>query len=85
MQLDDLNFASDLTFLSQTHQQMQVKTKGVATAEEQLELKTTVNQYQIDDGRFSHTLGSSMMPYGTAKDCFSSTVCPQVRSLIFIN
>ncbi|CAH8534520.1 unnamed protein product [Schistosoma curassoni] len=34
-------------------------------------------EVKIDDGRFSHTLGSSVMPYGTAKDCFSSTVCPQ--------
>uniref|UniRef100_A0A5K4F784 Peptidase M12B domain-containing protein n=1 Tax=Schistosoma mansoni TaxID=6183 RepID=A0A5K4F784_SCHMA len=34
-------------------------------------------EVKINDGRFSHTLGSSMMPYGTAKDCFSSTVCPQ--------
>ncbi|CAH8494605.1 unnamed protein product [Schistosoma turkestanicum] len=34
-------------------------------------------QVKIDDSRFSHTLGPSMMPYGTAKDCFSSTTCPQ--------
>ncbi|KAH8877727.1 A disintegrin and metalloproteinase with thrombospondin motifs 20 [Schistosoma japonicum] len=32
---------------------------------------------KIDDTRFSHTIGSSIMPYGTAKDCFSSTICPQ--------
>ncbi|CAH8846858.1 unnamed protein product [Trichobilharzia szidati] len=34
-------------------------------------------EIKIDDTRFSHTVGSSIMPYATAKDCFSSTVCPQ--------
>ncbi|VDP62536.1 unnamed protein product [Schistosoma curassoni] len=32
MQLDDLDFADDLTLLSQTQQQMQEKTKSVAAA-----------------------------------------------------
>ncbi|CAH8513479.1 unnamed protein product [Heterobilharzia americana] len=34
-------------------------------------------EVKLDDARFSHTIGSSIMPYATAKDCFSSTVCPQ--------
>ncbi|VDP22765.1 unnamed protein product [Schistosoma margrebowiei] len=43
MQLDDLDFADDLTLLSQTQQQMQEKTNSVAVASAEIRLSDTIS------------------------------------------
>ncbi|KAA3682146.1 a disintegrin and metalloproteinase with thrombospondin motifs 9 [Paragonimus westermani] len=44
-------------------------------------IRLNLNQMkvEIEDTRFAYTVGTSNVPYGTAKDCFGSQICPQGR------
>ncbi|KAA0183802.1 A disintegrin and metalloproteinase with thrombospondin motifs 15 [Fasciolopsis buskii] len=50
-----------------------------ATYYQKLRLDVNTMTVDIHDVRFSYTVGSSPVPFATAKDCFGSTVCPQGR------
>uniref|UniRef100_A0A183AGM9 GON domain-containing protein n=1 Tax=Echinostoma caproni TaxID=27848 RepID=A0A183AGM9_9TREM len=51
-----------------------------ATYYQKLRLDVNTMRVDIHDMRFAYTVGSSPVPFATAKDCFGSTTCPQVST-----
>lgn len=44
---------------------------------QKIRLDIRTMKVDVEDTRFSYTIGSASVPYGTAKDCFGSLSCPQ--------